>query len=188
MSIVIVLLSGWSASGKDEVAKRLAIQHSFIRFAFADPVKREYADLFKVPITDLYDRDKKEGHRMSIIRLAEEKRAADPAHWAKKMGIDLSEHIAKGTKRFVISDWRNLPELLTLQSFFSQATILPVRVVRPTQIVSPIPNAATEYGLLGFPFWHIVQNDGSLEDLDERCESFVACMRSITPESIWRPN
>jgi phosphomevalonate kinase len=187
MSFVIVLLSGWSCSGKDEVARRLGIHHGFLRMAFADPVKVEYAQKLQIPLIDCYDREKKEGHRMSIIRLAEERRASEPGYWARRIAADITEHHAKGTRKFVVSDWRNLAELLTLQSIFTHATLLPVRVVRPSQIVSPIPNAATEYGLLGFPFWYTVQNDGTLEDLDESCESFVACVRSITPESIWSP-
>ena len=64
----------------------------------------------------------------------------------------------------MISDWRNLEELLTLQRMIPELHILPVRVVRPSQIVSPVPDK-TEYNLLGFPFWKEILNESTLPKL-----------------------
>lgn len=60
-------LTGLKRSGKDTAALRLMNRHSFIRVAFADPVKQALTDLnpYVVPptkdhrVTQLYDEDRK---------------------------------------------------------------------------------------------------------------------------------
>ena len=169
---ILVLLSGWSQSGKDSVAKILVESYTFQRFAFADPIKEEVASAHKIPLEWCHDQKKKaellEGTdktlREEIIRVAENGRHSDPGCWAKKLSVHLLREIKRGKKKFVISDWRNLEELLTLQRMIPELHILPVRVVRPSQIVSPVPDK-TEYNLLGFPFWKEIHNESTLPKL-----------------------
>jgi hypothetical protein len=69
--------------------------------------------------------------------------------------------VKKGKLKFVISDWRMIEELWALQKKIPDATIVPIRIVRPSQLVSPVPDA-TEYSLLGFPFWRHIHNSGTI--------------------------
>jgi phosphomevalonate kinase len=181
--MILLLISGWSGSGKDEVAKRLESKHSFLRFAFADAVKKEYCEKNDVSWDDMFHREKKELHRMNLIQMAEKRRNDDPGYWARKVATNIQTAFQKGFTHFVISDWRNIPEILTLQIFFPLALIVPIRVHRPCQILSPIPNHATEYGLLGFPFSYILTNDGNLEDLDQKCLDLLETVKRILPSS-----
>ena len=169
---ILVLLSGWSQSGKDSVAKILVESYTFQRFAFADPIKEEVAAAHKIPLEWCHDQKKKSellgstGRtlREEIIRVAENERNIDVGCWAKKLSVHLLREIKRGKKKFVISDWRNLEELLTLQRMIPELHILPVRVVRPSQIVSPVPDK-TEYNLIGFPFWKEILNESTLPKL-----------------------
>jgi hypothetical protein len=171
MPPVLVLLAGWSQSGKDSVAKILVESYEFERFAFADPIKEEVATNHTIPLEWCHDQKKKaellgstgRTLREEIIRVAEEARRDDPGCWAKKLAQQIQKEIKRGHTKFVISDWRNLEELLTLQRLLS-IKILPVHVVRPTQIISPVPDR-TEYSLLGFPFWKQITNESTLPKL-----------------------
>jgi hypothetical protein len=128
---ILVLLSGWSQSGKDSVAKILVESYTFQRFAFADPIKEEVASTHKIPLEWCHDQKKKaellEGTdktlREEIIRVAENGRHSDPGCWAKKLSVHLLREIKRGKKKFVISDWRNLEELLEALSAIKQATL-----------------------------------------------------------------
>jgi len=168
----IVLLSGWSQSGKDSVAKILVESYDFQRFAFADTIKETVAADYKIPLEWCHDQKKKAEMlpnglrtlREEIIRVAEDARLHDPGCWAKKVAIQLQKEMKKGQTKFVISDWRNVDELLTLQRCIPGLHILPVRVVRPSQLISPVPDR-TEYSLLGFPFWKKLVNESTLAKL-----------------------
>ena len=65
---------------------------------------------------------------------------------------------------FVISDWRLLDELLSLQRelYNENIKIIPIHIVRPSQLISPVPDT-TEYSLLGFPFQYTITNPGTSE-------------------------
>ena len=168
----IVLLSGWSQSGKDSVAKILVESYDFQRFAFADPLKEDVANNHNIPLEWCHDQKKKaellggtgRTLREEIIRVAESARQVDPGCWARKLSVHLQKEIKRGKNKFVISDWRNLEELLTLQKFIPSLHILPVRVIRPSQVISPVPDK-TEYSLLGFPYWREIHNESTLPKL-----------------------
>ena len=172
MPPILLLLSGWSQSGKDSVAKILVESYDFQRFAFADPIKEDVANNHKIPLEWCHDQRKKaellgdtgRTLREEIIRVAEAARQVDPGCWARKLSVHLQKEIKRGKNKFVISDWRNLEELLTLQKCIPSLHILPIRVVRPSQLISPVPDR-TEYSLLGFPFWRELHNESTLPKL-----------------------
>lgn len=160
----IVLLAGWSKTGKDTVGARLVAEHGFQRFAFADPVKDGAAARYG------FDRalaDTQEGKdtivpsqnilmpsgctvREWVIYHGEQRKRVDGAEvWAQEIAIRIKR--ATGfEKRFVITDWRFPEELVALQRAFPSAEFYPVRLVRPGQRVSPV-GSMTEYSLSGFP-------------------------------------
>lgn len=186
MSPILVLLSGWSQSGKDSVAKILVESYDFQRFAFADPIKEDVAEEHSIPLEWCHDQKKKaevlgstgRTLREEIIRVAESARQVDPGCWARKLAVHLQREMKRGKYKFVISDWRNLEELLTLQKCIPGLHILPVRVVRPSQLISPVPDK-TEYSLLGFPFWREIRNESTLPKLLLEVVYFVEEILSV---------
>ena len=158
----IILLAGFSGAGKDTTADLLVKHKGYKRFAFADPIKERIAKDLDIPIELLHTVEGKQKVvagktlRQHCIDLGERKRKEDLEYWVK----ETAEAIRKsGCESIVISDWRLLPELLGLQKAFPTAIILPIRVYRTEQYVSPVPDI-TEYGLMGFSYAFTLQNDG----------------------------
>ena len=167
---LILLISGWAHSGKDSIAKILVESYDFQKFAFADPIKQKVAEDEGIPLEWCYDQKKKAEAlpsnpertlREELIRVAEDARELDKGIWAKVIGEKIQKMVKKGKYKFVISDWRMIEELWTLQKIIADATIVPIRIVRPSQLVSPVPDW-TEYSLLGFPFWKTLYNSGTI--------------------------
>jgi hypothetical protein len=178
---LIVFIAGWSHAGKDAVAKILVESYDFSRFAIADAVKFRVASDQAIPIEWCFDQEKKSKPfrvdsdrtlREEIIRMAEEGRTKDKEIWAREISNDLKKAIRKGQRKFLISDWRHIEELLAIQKKIPEAILVPIQVIRPSQLVSPVPDL-TEYRLLGFPFWHTILNNGSLIRLSTTVASFV---------------
>ena len=167
---LILLISGWAHAGKDSDAKILVETYDFQKYAFADPIKQKVAEDEGIPLEWCYDQKKKAEAlpsnpertlRDELIRVAEDARELDKEIWGRVIGEKISKAIKKGKRKFVISDWRMVEELWALQKLIPEAVIVPLRVVRPSQLVSPVPDW-TEYNLLGFPVWRIVQNSGTI--------------------------
>lgn len=167
---LIVLISGWAHAGKDSVAKILVESYDFQKYAFADPIKQKVAEDEGIPLEWCYDQKKKAEAlpsnpertlREELIRVGEDARELDKEIWAKVIGEKIQKAIKKGKHDFVVSDWRMIEELWGLQKLIPDALIVPIRVVRPSQLISPVSDQ-TEYNLLGFPFWRILHNSGTL--------------------------
>ena len=167
---LILLISGWAHSGKDSVAKILVESYDFQKYAFADPIKQKVAADEDIPLEWCYDQKKKAEAlpsnpertlREELIRVGEEGRAENKEIWANIIGEKIQKAMKKGKRKFVISDWRMIEELWAIQKSIPDALIIPLRVIRPSQLVSPVPDW-TEYNLLGFPFWRKIHNSGTL--------------------------
>jgi hypothetical protein len=167
---LIVLISGWAHAGKDSVAKILVESYDFQKYAFADPIKQKVAEDEGIPLEWCYDQKKKAESlpsnpertlREELIRVAELARELDKEIWANLIAEKIQKSVKKGKTKFVISDWRMIEELWALQKKIPDAVIVPLRVVRPSQLVSPVPDW-TEYSLLGFPFWRTLHNSGTI--------------------------
>ena len=167
---LILLISGWAHSGKDAVAKILVESYDFQKYAFADPIKQKVAADEDIPLEWCYDQKKKaealpsnpeKTLREELIRVGEEARELDKAIWANVIAEKIQKAVKKGKYKFVISDWRMIEELWALQKKIPEAVIVPLQIKRPSQLVSPVPDW-TEYSLLGFPFWRIIHNSGTL--------------------------
>lgn len=57
---MLVGVAGKARSGKDTIGNYLINQHQFVRYAFADPLKKACSEMFGVPLNYFYDDDKKE--------------------------------------------------------------------------------------------------------------------------------
>lgn len=167
---LILLISGWAHAGKDSVAKILVETYDFQKYAFADPIKQKVAEDEGIPLEWCYDQKRKQEAlpsnpqrtlREELIRVAEDARELDKEIWAKVIAEKIQKAVKKGKFKFVISDWRMMEELWTLQKMIPDAAIVPIRVVRPSQLVSPVPDW-TEYNLMGFPFWKKIHNSGTI--------------------------
>ena len=178
---LILLISGWAHAGKDSVAKILVESYDFQKYAFADPIKQKVAEDEDIPLEWCYDQKKKaealpsnpeKTLREELIRVAEDARELDKEIWAKIIGEKIQKAIKRGKTQFVVSDWRMIEELWTLQKMLPETTIVPLRVVRPSQLVSPVPDW-TEYSLPGFPFWKIFYNSGTISRLMTQVVEFV---------------
>lgn len=171
---LIIFISGWSHAGKDAVAKILVESYDFQKFAFADPVKHQVSKNLSIPLEWCYDQSKKgdivtsdPGKRTLrdiLIHTAESAREEDPEIWGRTIGEKIQKSASRGKRRFVISDWRMLEELWAVQKANPDALIVPIKVERPSQLVSPVPDP-TEYSLLGFPFWKVIYNNGTIRKL-----------------------
>lgn len=178
---LILLISGWAHSGKDSIAKILVESYDFQKYAFADPIKQKVAADEHIPLEWCYDQKKKaeplpsnpeRSLREELIRVAEEARELDKAIWANVISEKIQKAVKKGKTKFVISDWRMMEELWALQKLLPEAVIVPLRVIRPSQLVSPVPDW-TEYSLLGFPFWKIIYNSGTILKLVSQAAELV---------------
>jgi hypothetical protein len=170
---IILFISGWAHAGKDSLAKILVESYEFQKLAFADPIKQQVAKNLEIPLEWCYDQDKKaesmvilQGRtlRDEIIRVAEEAREDDPEIWGRAIGEKIHKSVQRGGSRFVISDWRHLEELWAVQKILPKALLIPLRIERPSQIISPVPDR-TEYSLLGFPFYKVFHNSGTIAKL-----------------------
>jgi hypothetical protein len=178
---LIILIAGWVHAGKDSVAKILVESYEFQKIAFADPIKQQVARDLDIPLEWCYDQDQKAALlpnnsertlREELIRVAEAARATDKEVWARSVGEKIQKAIQRGKRKFIISDWRHIEELWALQKCIPNACIVPTRVERPSQLISPVPDW-TEYSLLGFPFWKVFRNSGTIARLLEQVVEFV---------------
>ena len=187
---LIILIAGWAHAGKDSVAKILVESYDFHKVAFADPIKQQVAKDLNIPLEWCYDHEKKASLlpnntertlRDELIRVGQTARETDKDIWARAVGEKIQKMIKKGHSRFVISDWRILEEVWTLQKMIPQACIVPTRVERPSQILSPVPDK-TEYSLLGFPFWKVFHNSGTIARLLTQVVEFI----DVDLPKIWK--
>jgi hypothetical protein len=162
----IFLLNGWSQSGKDTCADYLVESHNFRKLSFAEAAKvqtaKKYEFAYEFTQTqqgkDTFLPEHNKTVRQLIIIHANEMRAKTPGIWAEVVAKEIEKH--QYPINFVISDWRLLEELLTLQRLLRGSEIIPIHIVRPSQLISPVPDT-TEYSLLGFPFKYIITNPGT---------------------------
>lgn len=187
---LIVLISGWSHAGKDSVAKILVESYDFHKVAFADPIKHQVARDLQIPLEWCYDQEKKAALlpnnkertlREELIRVAETARLEDKEIWARALGEKIQKAIQRGKQKFVISDWRHIEEVWALQKCIPNACIVPTRVERPSQLLSPVPDR-TEYSLLGFPFWKVFHNSGTIARLLTQVVEFI----DVDLPKIWK--
>jgi hypothetical protein len=150
----IILLRGYSQSGKDFVGKILCDQYEFKRFAFADSLKKIVAKNFQCELEQLHSQVGKleicpsdsrgRTYRQILIDEAFRLREMDAGVFAKFCCQDI---LSDGPpERIVITDWRYPNERDIIARLLPAYTVTTVHIQRMGQDKSPV-NDISEYHL-----------------------------------------
>lgn len=183
----LVFLCGLSYSGKDTVGKEF-IKKGYIRVAFGDAVKEEYARIHNIDVKDLHIQGPiKELHRSEIINLAELQRAIDPTFWINKAiepYLDENGKIKEGLK-LVFTDVRRRSEIDFIYFFKSANSDYYITsklfLIKNPNIIDPDTLSHNSIGYLEginkvSPYKiidAIVLNDGTKEELTEKVNRLI---------------
>ncbi len=168
--MIILLISGYAGSGKDTFADYFIEMceknnSSYKRYAFADKVKEEVSNMFKIPIDTFFTQagkksivETKEGPKTCRELLIEHsalmKRVISNDYWAKLVCTEIDT-----TKDFIlITDWRYNVEYESVHSYFGEHTIITVRIINPS--VS-ILSDSSEHELDLRVFNYVINNNSS---------------------------
>jgi hypothetical protein len=160
--MIIILLRGFSNSGKDFVGNIIINQYGYKGFSFADSLKKIVSEKYNIPSDLLYSQEGKQmiynndthyniTYRQLLIEEALKLKESDPDIFAKHC-CDSINNICNATHtsnvhRIIITDWRFNNELDILKQNFPHARIIPVHVIRTNQLKSPIDDIS-EYHLM----------------------------------------
>ncbi len=170
----IILITGWSESGKDTIGEYLTSNHGFIRFAFADEIKYVASQLYGFPRALA---DTQEGKRTlvyntmtvrdTLIRLAAvDKERFGNTIYAESLAREISQEPSDA--RIVITDLRYMYEYTTIRDQFKDSDLQIWKVVRPTQTESPVKDSS-EHAINAFVYDILIENT-TLENLYKQIE------------------
>jgi hypothetical protein len=164
----IILLRGFSHSGKDYVGRILCEKYGYKRYAFADSLKKLVAKEFCCEVEHLHSQEgkskvchkdeQKRTFRQILIDEALRLRNIDAGIFAKeccKEIYSLNSEIIPDS--IVITDWRYPNEIEIINNMFPSYKVIPVLVKRIGQDKSPI-NDISEYHLLDRQSDYIINN------------------------------
>ncbi len=159
--MIIILLRGFSNSGKDYVGNIISSKYDYKQFSFADSLKEIVANKYNINLELLYSQEGKmmicnndalkRTHRQLLIDEALILKETDPDIFAKhccdNINNDYNAKHINNSKHIIITDWRFNNELDVLKEYFPHAKIIPVHVIRTNQHKSPIDDIS-EYHLM----------------------------------------
>lgn len=172
----VLLLSGWSTSGKDTVGKILEKEFKAFHFAFADILKEIVAQEYNFPVNLTHSEKGKQTVlangktiRELLIKRGQEirKEKNDTGYFSRIVAKQIQNLslMAKPPKLVVVTDWRLPIELDIVKSILSYP-VYTVRIQREGLTQSPIKDSETESQLDNYNFDYVIENDGvSLETL-----------------------
>ena len=152
MRRTIVLIRGYSQSGKDYIGRVICQYHGYQRFAFADSLKRLVASLYHCPMETLHSQHgkqqicehdtQKRSYRQILIDEALRLRSLDDTMFVR----DCCQEIKKqGASHVVITDWRYPVEYTLLCELFPDAVIVPLHIVRADRYDSPVDDISEHH-------------------------------------------
>lgn len=173
----LIVLTGWSESGKDTVADILVKKYYFKKYAIASPLKDLCSRLYGFPreLADTQEGKKtiwQVGHKSKSIRdLLLETALLDKSRFGESIYIDevLQQISNENPQNAVITDLRYFPELDAIKTYVEQnGDFLEVwKIIRQNQTESPVKDVS-EYALITLNPHAILVNDGiSLETLEQ---------------------
>jgi hypothetical protein len=149
----IILLRGFSHSGKDFVGSILSEKYEYKCFAFADSLKIMVSNEFNCPVEQLHSQEgklqicesdtKKRTYRQILIDEALRLRNIDSGIFAKHCCTEIQN---SGFNKIVITDWRYPNEIDIISASFPNYKIIPVHIMRSGQTKSPVDDIS-EYQL-----------------------------------------
>lgn len=153
----IILLRGFSHSGKDFIGQILCNQYDYKRFAFADSLKKMVAKELNCPLEQLHSQEGKlqvcetdvlkRTYRQILIDEAFRLRNLDAGVFAKHCCDEIiGPNPEETSDRFVITDWRYPNEITILEQAFPGYKVIPVHIIREGQGESPV-NDISEHQL-----------------------------------------
>lgn len=179
----IILLRGFSHSGKDFVGNILCKKYGYTRFAFADSLKKLVADEFNYPLEKLHTQEGKlevcksdslrRTYRQILIDEAFRMRNIDAGIFAKYCCQDILD-LEYVPDKIVITDWRYPNELGIVTKMFPVHKVKCVLVQRKGQDKSPVQDIS-EYNLIDRKGDYTIQNnlDASIyKEIDKLISTF----------------
>lgn len=167
----LVGMHGFAQTGKDTVAEILA-DHRFQRVAFADPMREAVLTLNPIIAVDSYGRTFRLAETVEDLGWDEAKKTLEVRRLLQVFGTEVGRRMfgedfwvkmgmaqIKPGGRYVITDVRFLNEALAVK----QVGGLLIKIRRPG--VGPVNQHASDAGLDDFLFDHIIDNDGTIDDL-----------------------
>lgn len=153
----IIILRGFSHSGKDFVGQILCDMYNYKRFAFADSLKRIVQQEFKCSWEHLHTQEGKlqicekdifkRTYRQILIDEALRLRNIDAGVFAKYCCQEIYKSNPKDLpKRIVITDWRYSNEIAILEESFPKYKVSAIHIQREGQTKSPVDDIS-EYQL-----------------------------------------
>ena len=172
---MIIGLSGYAGSGKDEVAKILVSDYGYHRIAFADKVRAVLYDLDPIIMIDAYNKYITVQDLVNDEGWDDAKKHKEVRALLQKVGVSIRNHIGESTwVQLAMKTMLNAPQLdlkyvITDVRFLNEADMIRAnggqiwRVKRPN--VTAVNNHISETELDGYKVDQILSNNGSLEDL-----------------------
>ena len=190
--IRLIALTGRAGAGKDSVAATLVRHLNYKTIAFADALRAEVAEAWRIDARMLTDPATKEwaipalavgnccdtgfvqryaaeglteprSPRWVMQRWGDYRRAADGDCYAKIVARWIRRNVGTGWTRLCVTDLRFVNELAWLQAE-QPKRLRVVRVLRPGAAV-PLSGHASEHQLASVQVDRELMNDGSLADL-----------------------
>lgn len=180
----IIVLTGWSESGKDTAADILVKDYGFTKYAIADPLKDLCAELYSFP-RELADTQEGKrtpwntGSKTKTIReILLDTARLERSRFGDDIYVNTIISTIKNTtaENIVISDLRYFTELTPIKTFAeTNAITFDIwNVVREGQDVSPV-NDPSEYMLERLEPNFILHNSGtSIVDLEEKIYEYMS--------------
>jgi hypothetical protein len=179
--VILIGLTGAAGAGKGEVASRLVRRHGFREMAFADPLYEAVSAIVGKPVAWLKERANKEeiipwigkSPRELLQLLGTEfgRKMIHPELWVRSAveRIDSSSPI-------VFTDVRFDNEAEAIQ----EAGGVIFEVIRPSVACLKSHTAAheSEQGIMGEYVYLVIENTGSLGDLDDAVDAAVASLHA----------
>lgn len=188
----IVLLSGYSQSGKSTVANLLTERYGAIQFAFADELKAIVAEEYSIPLSLTQTQEGKQQMLSCGLRVRDVLIKRGQEIRAEKQDLGYFARLVAGRMKqlpqdalVVISDWRLPVELETLNQELPMplGEIYTVRIQRAGQETSPVQDSLTEHSLDEFPFGYRVNNSGTaIHQLQMAVTTLMFSIQSYSPK------
>ncbi len=172
----IIIVCGFSNSGKDVFSDYLVSKYNYKKMALADKLKEDVSNLYNIPIEMFLTQENKRliafdnlTHRDLLIKHAATERNKNENVYVNYL-IDNIKHVYY--KNIVISDIRYNNEISNITDLLSDC--YKITSVKIDRYEKSIINDASERQLLSYTPDYIIQNKSSIDDFKNRIDEFIS--------------